>query len=187
MDMTLKYGLLGLINLIPMTGYELDKEFKDSLKYIWQATSSQIYSELDNMEQKGWLASERVVQDEKPNKRVYSITEKGKAELMDWMSTPKADVTNALTGKNAFLFRVLLAGSLNKEQALKLLNSFRAVCIDLKTAQEDIRMAIERDELVYDPKNIMFFNLVALHGAMTLQARLEWVEKAINIVENSQM
>ena len=185
--MSLRHGLLGMINLKPMTGYELDREFKESLKYIWQAKSSQIYNELNKMEQSGWLISERVMQDEKPNKRVYSITEEGKTELMDWMATPEIDVNNALTGKNAFLFRVLLGGSLSKEQALKLLHSFRDVCLVRRTTQEGIRTAIARDEHEYDHENIMFFNLVALHGEMTLKARLEWVEKAITIVENAKV
>jgi len=183
--MSLKYGLLGLINLTPTTGYELDKEFKDSLKYIWQATSSQIYSELDKMEQQGWLVSERIMQDEKPNKRVYSITEKGKLELLEWMATPETDVKNALTGKNAFLFRVLLAGSLSKEQALELLRSFRKICLARKAEQENIRGVIDqsKDEDEYDHANITFFNLAALHFEMMNQIRLEWVEKAISTIK----
>ena len=169
-----------------MAGYELDKEFKESLKYIWQATSSQIYSELDNMEQKGWLVSERIMQDEKPNKRVYSITEKGKTELMDWMTTPEADVKNSLTGKSAFLFRVLLAGSLSKEQALELLRSFREVCLARKTVQNDLRELVPQDEIKYGYEQALFFELVALHGEMMNQARLAWIEKAISKVENTQ-
>ena len=184
--MALKYGVLGLINLTPMTGYELDKEFKNSLKYIWQATSSQIYSELDNMEKQGWLTSERVMQDEKPNKRVYSITEKGKDSLMDWMLAYETDVSKSLTGKSAFLFRVLLAGSLTKEQALKLLYSFRDVCLARIAAHEGIRDVISQDEHEHTREDIMFFNLVALHGEMANQTRLDWVEKAIIIVENTK-
>jgi len=181
--MSLRHGMLGLINLTPMTGYEIDREFKESLQYIWQAKSSQIYSELDSMEKRGWLTSERVMQDEKPNRRVYSITENGKAELLEWLSKPEADVKTALTGKNAFLFRVLLAGSLSKEQSLALLRSFRDVCITRKTTQEEIRSVISEDEAKYDEKQILFFELVAMHGEMMNKTRLEWIEKAINIVE----
>lgn len=185
--MSLRHGMLGLINLTPMTGYEIDKEFKESLQYIWQAKSSQIYSELDNMEKRGWLSSERVMQDEKPNRRVYSITENGKTELLDWLSKPEADVKTALTGKNAFLFRVLLAGSLSKEQSFALLRSFRDVCVARKTQQEGIRSEILEDETKYDQKQILFFELVAMHGEMMNKTRLEWIEKAINILENAQI
>ena len=35
--MSLKHGLLGLLNYGSMTGYELDKIFRDSLSFFWQA------------------------------------------------------------------------------------------------------------------------------------------------------
>jgi len=87
-----------------------------------------------------------IIQDEKPNKRVYSITESGKTELLDWLSAPEDDAKNALSQKNAFLLRILLAGNTNKEAALKLLYSFREACLLRKTEQESIRAAITRDE-----------------------------------------
>jgi len=183
--MSLKHGLLGMLSLEPMSGYELDKEFKESLKYIWATKSSQIYNELINMEQKGWLSGERIVQDGKPNKRVYSITEKGKTELLDWLSTPDTDVENALTGKSAFLLRVLLAGNTSKEQSLKLLHSFRKVCLSLQAAHGGIREAIARDAPEYDHALTTYWNLVALHGEMMNQTRLAWVEKAISIVADT--
>jgi len=183
--MSLKHGLLGMLSLEPMSGYDLDKEFKETLKYIWMAKSSQIYNELTNMEQKGWLSGERVIQEGKPNKRVFTITEEGKAELLNWLSTPESDVDNALAGKNAFLLRVLLAGNTSKEQALALLYSFQEMCLSLKTAQGGIRMALARDEPDYDHKLTMYWNLVAMHGEMMNQTRLAWVEKAISIVEET--
>ena len=77
--MSLKHGLLGLVSSEgSMTGYELDKFFKNSLNYFWQAKTSQIYRELKAMEDLGWLTSERVIQEDKPNKKVYSITAEGK-------------------------------------------------------------------------------------------------------------
>jgi len=182
---SLKHGLLGLLILEPYTGYELDKEFRETMKYIWQAKNSQIYNELGKMEQNGWLTSERIIQEDKPIKRVYSITESGKAELLYWLSAPEDDVNNALTQKSAFLLRVLLAGNTNKDAALKLLRSFREVCLARKTEQEGIRAAIARDEPDYDHEITLYWNLVALHGETVLQARIDWVEKAISIVENS--
>ena len=90
--MSLRHGLLGLINYSPMTGYEIVKDFENSLSYFWHATSQQIYKELDAMEKSGWLVSERIIQTEKPNKRVYSITPEGKAALLEWLSTPEEGV-----------------------------------------------------------------------------------------------
>jgi len=181
--MSLKHGLLGLLNYEPMTGYELDKEFKESLDYFWQARGNQIYRELDLMEKNGWLTSERVIQAEKPNKRVYSITANGKKELLDWLSSPEADIANATNVKSAFLLRVFFAGETGKEKALELLRSFRDVCVASNTKIDEPIKKIAHEELNY-PEQAVYWNLTASYGAMMNQARIAWAEEAIAKLES---
>ena len=186
--MSLKHGLLGLLNYEPMTGYELDKLFNESLGYFWQAKGSQIYRELDAMEQSGWLTSERVIQDEKPNKRVYSITDNGKAEFMDWLLSPEADIEKSMQVRNAFLMRVFFAGETGKGLALKLLHSYREVCF-VRIKEIDEVMAMSDEEMSagggYEYA-LIYWRLTALFGEIISKARLEWVEKAITILENEK-
>ena len=85
--MALKQGLLGLLNYGEMTGYELAKAFNDSLSFFWQAQTSQIYRELNQLEAEGLLHSHIEVQTGKPDKRVYAITTQGKAELDRWLAS----------------------------------------------------------------------------------------------------
>ena len=185
--MSLKHGLLGMLNYGPMTGYELDKEFKETLAHFWQALPSQIYRELDTMEKKGWLVSERVVQEEKPNKRVYSITDKGKMEFMDWLSSSGADIENATRVKSVFFLRLFFAGETNREQALTLLNSYREQCLEGMKEMDNVNESFEQSETQYDPEEIIYWKLIAMHGEMMRKTRLEWVEKAIAILKNDKI
>lgn len=84
--MSLKHGLLGLLNYGKMTGYDLDKTFKDSPYYFWPAQTSQIYRELNEMERLGWLTSEIIFQTDKPNRKLYGITASGEVELRNWLA-----------------------------------------------------------------------------------------------------
>ena len=184
--MSLRHGLLGLINYKPMTGYELNKEFGESLAHFWHVRSQQIYKELDIMEKNGWLISERVMQSEKPNKRIYSITVEGKAEFINWLSSPEFDIKNAMRGKNAFLMRLGFAGETNNEQALDLLRSFKKECLVNLQKMNDAKEVIARDE-GYLSHNIMkYWKLVALHGEIINKARVEWADTAIAILENEE-
>ena len=184
--MSLKHGLLGLLNYEPMTGYDLDKLFNISLGYFWQAQYSQVYSELDKMEKKGWLTSERVIQDDKPNKRVYSITAEGKTAFMDWLSTPETDVKSSFKIKSAFLMRLFFASEINKAQTLDLLHSFHDVCLARGIEYDKVKESIVEDEPNYNHKQTTSHTLTALYGEMMNQARLAWVEKAITTVENME-
>lgn len=86
--MSLKYALLGFLNYYPMTGYELKKFFDTSVAHFWNAEQSQIYSALKQLEAED-LAEMRVeMQTDRPNRKVYSITEDGRSELLEWLATP---------------------------------------------------------------------------------------------------
>ena len=123
--MSLKHGLLGLLTQSPKTGYELDKQFNTMLGGFWQAKGSQIYRELDTMEKMGWLTSQQVVQEDKPNKRVYSITPSGKEEFANWMESGSVD----LSIKSAFLMRVFFA---DNSQIVGLLRCYLDALEDLQ-------------------------------------------------------
>ena len=76
--MSLDYAILGFLKKSPATGYELQKKIEKSINHFWTSTQSQIYRTLNRMEDDALIISEIHYQDEKPNKKVYSITEKGK-------------------------------------------------------------------------------------------------------------
>lgn len=182
--MSLKHGLLGLLNYGPMTGYELDKAFKASLSFFWQAKASQIYRELGAMEQNGWLTSKRIVQTEKPNKRVYTITASGKEELMDWLSLPDSSIADAMCVKSAFLMRLFFAGETSIDKSLDMLRSYREKCLESRRSLSAAHTATaEYGAVVDDEKKVKFWELSILYGEAFYGASLDWAEKAIAILE----
>ena len=185
-NMSLRYGLLGLINYNSMTGYEMVKEFNESLAYFWHASPQQIYKELDGMEKTGWLVSERVIQTEKPNKRVYSITPKGKEALVDWVSSPEEGVTKFMQGKNPFLMRLAFMGEADDEVALQMLYEFRNQYLSFADSLHGLDEVLVDEEDVLGKKVMKYWKIVALHGEYIRKARLEWIEKAIEILENEK-
>ena len=183
--MSLKHGLLGLLNYGSMTGYELDKAFKNSLAFFWQAKTSQIYRELDAMEKSGWLISERIIQTEKPNKRVYSLTGRGKEELAAWLAAPEPDISEAMYVKSAFLMRVFFAGETSKEEALKLLRQYRAECQESILGLSAADSAIEQHQTsANNEEKVAYWKMTVLYGKIYYQAGIEWTEQAITLLED---
>jgi len=182
--MSLKHGLLGLLNYEDaMTGYELDKLFKESLNHFWQAKTSQIYRELSAMEEMGWLTSERVIQEDKPNKRVYSLTDAGRAELIEWLSSPD----NVLAGgvKSTFLMRIFFGADIEKEKTLELIKRFRDGCDAYVHTIGEVQRLLDSEAMSgeADPKHVKYWKLTALHGEIQCRAGVEWADKAIAILE----
>ena len=187
--MSLKHGLLGIISSEgSMTGYELDKFFKGSLNYFWQAKTSQIYRELNTMEDLGWLTSERVIQEEKPNKKVYSITSQGKEELLKWLLLPDTGLDGEI--KSPLLMRIFFAGEAGEQgrvQAIKLLRELKQWCMSYRANIENVLKEIVEDEAGGAYSNhVKYWKIVALSGEMSLNYHIDWADKAIAILEEEE-
>jgi DNA-binding PadR family transcriptional regulator len=86
--MSLAYVILGLLQQQERTGYDLKTEcFDDCIAHLWQADQAQIYRTLDKLETQGWITCTVEIQHDRPNRKVYHITEVGKVELARWLQT----------------------------------------------------------------------------------------------------
>ena len=184
--MSLKHGLLGLVSSEgSMTGYELDKFFKNSLNYFWQAKTSQIYRELNAMEGLGWLTSERVIQEEKPNKKVYTITNEGKEELQKWLLSP--DMGRGSEIRSPILMRIFFAGEVGEKgrvQTLKLLEEIKKQCAAYIANMNNILEGLKEDESNEKyADHIKYWKITVLSGQMSAQFQMDWADKAIAILE----
>jgi DNA-binding PadR family transcriptional regulator len=86
--MALEHAILVSLAERASTGYELARRFDKSIGRFWTATHQQVYKVLARMESAGWIASTHVVQDGRPDKKVYDLTRAGRAELADWIARP---------------------------------------------------------------------------------------------------
>ena len=84
--MALRYAILGYLSTAPGSGYDLSQQLDGGLGWFWSASHSQIYPELSRLESAGLIVGSPMTVGEKLEKRVYSITEDGFAELIAWAS-----------------------------------------------------------------------------------------------------
>lgn len=84
--MSTKHVILGLLDIMPMSGYDLAQNLKISLESLWSASYSQIYPTLHKLTADGLVTgAERVG----PRQRiVYSLTTAGRKELHAWLHEP---------------------------------------------------------------------------------------------------
>lgn len=86
--MALEHALLVALSERPGSGLELTRRFERSLGFFWQATHQQIYRVLGRMEAAGLVTVETVTQPGRPDRRVYTPSAAGRAELAEWLATP---------------------------------------------------------------------------------------------------
>ncbi|MGO1320151.1 MAG: PadR family transcriptional regulator [Galactobacter sp.] len=81
---SLRFALLTLLRVGPLSGYDLKKQFSMSVGYVWHAPDSQIYPELKRMTQEGLLEPEDVPRGPKGTRTLYHVTDEGEAAFLDF-------------------------------------------------------------------------------------------------------
>uniref|UniRef100_A0AAU2UW89 PadR family transcriptional regulator n=1 Tax=Streptomyces sp. NBC_00003 TaxID=2903608 RepID=A0AAU2UW89_9ACTN len=86
--MALEHAILVSLLEKPGSGYELARRFDRSIGYFWAATHQQIYRILKRMENDGWIDAREVAQQNRPDKKEYSVAAAGRAALSRWLHEP---------------------------------------------------------------------------------------------------
>lgn len=80
--MDVKTVCLGMLTDGDASGYDLKKYFECSFGHFFPAGYGSIYPALATLARNGLVEFEEILQDGKPDRKVYSITDKGREELM---------------------------------------------------------------------------------------------------------
>ncbi len=186
--MALKFGILGLLNYSPMTGYKLKKIFDRSINNVWTASLSQIYRELNALEKDGFVSSQIEEQDDRPDKKIYSITEAGKGAFSDWLQKP---VSIFLSPKrDEFMLKMFFGEGLGENLVKEMFRQFiqdreralQNLCKDESQLPELIKYAfadMEQDQL-QDDKYLKF---ILKRAKRTNELLITWANECIEDLE----
>jgi PadR family transcriptional regulator AphA len=182
--MSLEYAILGFLNYHPYTGYDLKKIFDTSIRHFWPADQSQIYRTLSHLTDEGYAEMEKVPQDDRPDRKVYSITNAGQIELLKWLSGPPP----LGDPRNAPLIQVFFAGQLSNEEILTKFEGFAAIVRAILAQYEQIPVQIgPSQQEIASPRENFFWMLTLDNGIRSMRASLEWAENVIDQIKSGKV
>ena len=83
--MSVRHGILALLERGPMYGYQLRVAFEESTGGTWPLNIGQVYTTLSRLERDGLV---RPLPENDGGQRPYEITADGRADLAVWFATP---------------------------------------------------------------------------------------------------
>jgi DNA-binding PadR family transcriptional regulator len=145
---SVRHALLALLSEGPKYGLQLRQEFEARTGEVWPLNVGQVYTTLQRLERDGLVESEGG--DEGPQKG-YHLTEPGRAELLQWLQEPQADVSPP---RDELLIKVLVAVQVpgvevhdviqvHRRHLLQLMQRYTAVKAD--AAEDDVALALVVD------------------------------------------
>lgn len=182
--MSLEHAILGFLNYHPYSGYDLKKIFDTSIRHFWPADQSQIYRTLARLEENGLAEMERIPQEDRPDRKVYHITETGRAELLRWISGPPP----LGEPRSAPLIQVFFSGQLSDEEILAKFEGYAAIMRAILSQYDQVPAQIGPfQQEIPSPREHFFWMLTLENGLANLRANLQWAESVIERIKSGQV
>ncbi len=176
--MSLKHGLLGLLTYEDMSGYDLKKAFDTSLQFMWSAKGSQIYRDLGKLEDDGFVTSKVVPQEKKFDRKVYSITDKGKEAFLKWVRNFPDSLEVPI--RDEFIVRVFFGENLGRENLLFEIRRFKKqreeALEELSVVSESAKEAAVQGGYEH---SFDYWYFTIKKAQKEIQAEIEWAEETI--------
>ncbi len=172
-ESTSYYVILGIISFGNFSGYDIRKKIEKEIGYFYKVSNGQIYPILKKLvlQKNATFVAEK--SDGKPDRKVYSITDKGREVLKEWMNE---DVVN-----NELLLKLYFGSNEPISRNIKIVEDFKkSKAIHLKT-YDDIAEHFNLSTINSIHDYYSYFTL--LYGQMITKAYIDWCDEVIGVLE----
>jgi DNA-binding PadR family transcriptional regulator len=156
-----------------MSGYDLGLSIRASVGHIWNESYGQIYPNLKKLAASGFVTSKTERQKGKPDRRIYSITKKGRERLTKWLAVPPQPEI----ARNELLLKLFFGA----QAAPGMLIRFVELMVERECRVLEELKRLEHEEIAQSQQypGAPYWKMAARFGQMELAAHLRWAEETI--------
>ena len=172
--MSLPHVILTVLSNRNATGYDITKEFSQSIGYFWKASHQQVYHELNKMASNNQVTFKLEPQEGKPARKVYSITDLGHQALFKWF---QKSVRNP-TIRDEFSAKLLVCGVHNSLPMQQQLESLIEESHTLMNHYHELEKVHFADYKNMDRQSRLD-RLILRRGIHNRQTWIDWAEEVL--------
>lgn len=166
--MSVKHGLLAVLDRGPCYGYQLKREFELRTGGSWPVNVAQVYSTVDRLERDGLLIA---LDEAGVDQRRFSITDAGRAEVARWLEEPIVERPGA--SRNELATKLALALTLPGVDVGRIIGAQRRATVsqlqELNRLKRTPAQALDRDSFSWE--------LVVDSLIFTTEAQVRWLDQ----------
>ena len=167
--MSFRYFVLGLLSQQPMSGYDIKCFLAHFDWLIGKSSYGNIYPTLHTLLEDGLVTVDVIDAQDKPSKKVYSVTQAGQSMFQDYMA--RIPVSN--TSLKAFVKRLMLARGLSRDGLIAQLQRRRDQLAQECTNLEQMKGQVQESTGL---GRLLSFE----YGAKMAAAELAWLEDSLD-------
>lgn len=163
-------AILGALSLMPMTGYALREEIKNTLGHFWSESFGQIYPALKQLERIGFVERQK---NSHSRSSVFALTEAGLSHLRGLLAEPP----QSAKPRNGLLLRLFFGSQLGPDACAQLILEAHRQAEETLEQMRIAREEILRDHALAGPAPYILLTISA--GEHSARAALTWAAEAL--------
>ena len=183
--MSLGCALLGLLDHKPMTGYDLKKMLDHPMGFFWAAQMSQIYRELNKLEEKRLVKSEVEPQEKRPDRKVYQLTKEGRETFLNWLNKFPDRLSELY--RSRFLMRIFFSSKIKLDELAFEIKRYK------KEIEEQLGYLNKVEQWIKDysreeklKEHAFYWNLIVKKEYKSCVAGIEWAVECLQLIEQKK-
>lgn len=168
-----KYAILGILNIAPGSGYDIKKYCDTVIANIWNENYGHIYPMLKSLEEDGLIVPIQPSESERKNK--FTITEKGRMELVDWLK----EETLPQPVRSEFMLKFLFSSTLPKEQVVPMLTNYRDSQKTKLAETQKMMEALDHGIREISPDRELYLRATLRRAVLSLESTIQWCDETI--------
>lgn len=182
----IRFIILGLIDMKPMSAYEFDKLLSDSIKNFYNVKQSQVYIEFKKLKALGFLTSESTIVNNRV-KEIYKVTELGKKEFFRLEEEIDVEADRYLDVKMLFLVRAFFGFYLSDEKNILFLEKLKTIVwTKIKTLEFQVEEIEKNERNKSKNRDKWYWHQTIRYGLNSWNYTLKWIDELIEGIKNKE-
>jgi len=174
-----KYALLGILSNISGSGYDIKKVCDSSIGHFWNENYGHIYPVLQKMEQENLITKEVKQTEGRPDKNIFSITQKGKEELEEWLMLPIEQQPT----RSELLLKIFLSKDIPVENIVEKIKKRKDDCERDLQKYSEIEELFNSGKIQADKKSLVLWTSTINYGRKGEEAQIKWCNETLEELE----
>ena len=171
-----RYAILGVLSQGQMSGYDIKKFIEISISNFWSESYGQIYPLLKQLTEEGLTSSHTEKQEGKPERYIYTLTDKGWDALREWLAEP-AEYT---VGRIEILLKLFFGRHTAVATSIEHVQQFRTLQVALLHKYAEIEKRI--NEVCLDEAERLYSLITLNYGRRESEALVAWCDETLAIL-----
>ena len=174
-----RYAILGMLSLMPMSGYDIRKEAAASIGYFWSESYGQIYPALRSLAAQGLARRRTERRTGRRNRQVYELTERGMGALRLWRVQPP----HTTPARNELLLKLFFGDEGSADRHIAWVEQLLAEETARLREFGSIRQQLMREQRTHP--SLPFWLITLSYGEHRSKALVRWCRETLRALQEA--